>query len=424
MANIVKKALTKITGEKNIFKMITVNSDGYFTYNGKVYESDIVRSCIRPFSKSLGKTVAKHIRKIVNDDGRATVKTNPDLYIKMLLTEPNPFMTFQKMIEKMAVSLKLNNNAFAVLIRDENGLVREIYPMPAIGAETIWLKNGSLAIRFYLRNGSMPVFRYSDLIHLRGDYYEHDILGDPIAPALIPLMECVNTIDKSIIQAIKHSSVIRWLLKVQGGLRDEDLKSYAEKFAENYLQIQENASVGVAAVDAKAEAKQVEPKDYVPNALVIDRQKQRVYEIFNTNEEIVQSKETEDVWNSYYEHEIEPEIRQLSDEFSRKIFNRRQKAFGNSIIFEAYNLTHASFKTKLEFQAMVDRGAMTPNEWRTIFNMAPIEGGDQAIRRLDTAVVNQIKNLANRIQGKNPENDAQLIKTINRLIEGKEVENA
>ena len=72
---------------------------------------------------------------------------------------------------------------------------------------------------------------------------------------------------------------------------------------------------------------------------------------------------------------------------------------------------------------MVDRGALTPNEWRAVFNLAPVPGGDAVIRRLDTAVVNQIRNLANRIQGKDPETDQQLIKTINRLIEGRE-ENA
>jgi hypothetical protein len=38
--------------------------------------------------------------------------------------------------------------------------------------------------------------------------------------------------------------------------------------------------------------------------------------------------------------------------------------------------------------ALVDRGAMTPNQWREIFNMAPIEGGDVPIRRLDTAPTN------------------------------------
>ena len=35
--------------------------------------------------------------------------------------------------------------------------------------------------------------------------------------------------------------------------------------------------------------------------------------------------------------------------------------------------------------ALVDRGALTPNEWRQMFNLPPVEGGDIPIRRLDTA---------------------------------------
>lgn len=406
--------------QTNMFKMITVSNDSFFVYNGKIYQSDIVRACLRPYTKAMGKTVAKHIREQIAQDGERDVSVNPDAYMKFLLEEPNPYMTYQKLIEKMAASLKLNGNAFALIIRDENGVPRELYPLPANGATTEWISENELGVHFYFANGQNPIFRYSDLIHLRGDYYEHDILGDSIAESLIPLMECIGTMDHGIIQAIKNSGIVRWLLNVSGGIRPEDLKEYARKFAENYLNIEGNNSVGVAAVDSKATAQQIEPKDYVPNAALQDRQKERVMELFNTNEEILESKESADVWNSYFEHEIEPDIVQLATELSRKLFNRRQRAFGNKIIVEAYNLAHASYEQKLQLREMVDRGALTPNEWRAVFNLSPVPGGDAVIRRLDTAVVNQIKNLANRIQGKDPETDQQLIATINRLIEGRE----
>ena len=68
----------------------------------------------------------------------------------------------------------------------------------------------------------------------------------------------------------------------------------------NYLAISNN-SVGVAATDAKAEAQQVEPHDYVPNAAQSDRLTQRIYAFFNTNQKIVTSSYTEDEWISYYE---------------------------------------------------------------------------------------------------------------------------
>ena len=78
---------------------------------------------------------------------------------------------------------------------------------------------------------------------------------------------------------------------------------------------------------------------------------------------------------------------QLSNEFTRKLFSRRERGFGNKIIFNANNLQYASMSTKLGLQAMVDRGAMTPNEWREVLNLTPVEGGDTPLRRLDTIPV-------------------------------------
>ena len=50
--------------------------------------------------------------------------------------------------------------------------------------------------------------------------------------------------------------------------------------------------------------------------------------------------------------------------------SRRERGCGNRIVFEASNLQCASLQSKLAMQAMVDRGAMTPNEWRAVMNMA------------------------------------------------------
>ncbi len=144
-------------------------------------------------------------------------------------------------------------------------------------------------------------------------------------------------------------------------------------------------------MDAKADVQRIEPKDYVPNALQIDKTTQRIYAFFNTNEKIVHSSYTEDEWNSYFEGVIEPLALQMSNEYTRKIFSRKERSFGNKIYFEAANLQCASLSTKLALVNMVDRGALTPNEWRETFNLSPIEGGDKPIRRLDTVVVGEVK---------------------------------
>ena len=82
--------------------------------NGNSYHSDIVRAAIRPKARAIGKAVAKHIRNC--PDG---MKVNPDVYMRFLLEEPNPYMTDKCYKRNSSPQLELNNNAFAYINRDE-----------------------------------------------------------------------------------------------------------------------------------------------------------------------------------------------------------------------------------------------------------------------------------------------------------------
>lgn len=363
-------------------KLVTETGNGFFSWDGNLYKSDIVRSAIRPTARAVGKLLPKHIRESAEG-----LKVNPEPYIRMLLEEPNPLMGSQMFQEKMATQLLLNNNAFALIVRDDYGMPVQMYPIPAVTTEAIY-KNDELYLRFTLLNGKIFTFPYRDIIHLRQDFHNNDIFGESPAESLAELMEVISTIDQGIIKAIKNSNVIKWILKFVQTLRPEDIKREVKRFTEEYLSI-DGEGGGAAGVDAKADIKQVEPKSYVPDDKQMDKTIQRVYSFFNTNEKIVQSRFTEDEWNAFYESVVEPIAIQLSQETTRKLFTRRERGFGNKIIYESSNLQYASMSTKLGLVAMVDRGAMTPNEWRKVMNLGPIEGGDKPIRRLDTAPVTE-----------------------------------
>lgn len=368
------------------YQIITDQGEGFYAWNGNLYKSDIVRAAIRPKARAIGKTVGKHIRETIKNDGTKDIKVNPDVYMRFLLEEPNPYMTGQMLQEKLAVQLELNNNAFAYIKRDENGYPMEIYPINATSCEAKRNDQGETLIKFTIKSGKTVTFRYSDIIHLRKDFNGSEIFGDAPGEALTSLMEIVTTADQGIIKAIKNSNVVKWLLKFNTSMRPEDLKKNTKEFTDTFLNI-DSETGGAAATDSKFDAKQVEPKDYVPNAAQTDRTVERIYSFFNTNKKIVQGSYTEDEWVSYYELAVEPDVVQLSGEYTRKLFTRRERGFGNRIYFEASNLSYASVSTKLGFVAMVDRGAMTPNEWRELFNWVPVPGGDEPIRRLDTATV-------------------------------------
>lgn len=368
------------TVQQTTYKLVVDHGGGFFSWDGKLFRSDIVRSAVRQKARAVGKAVAKHIRSSL--DGNAAV--NPEVYMRFLLEEPNPYMTGQLLQEKLATQLELNNNAFAWINRDANDYPTEIYPIVAYSTEALLDKNGELYLRFALRTGRLVTFKYTDIIHLRKDFYDNEIFGDSPGRALSNLMEIVNTTDQGIVKAIKNSNVIKWLLKFNQTLRPEDIKKNTDDFVKNYLDVESSSASGAAATDAKMDAQQVEPKDYVPNEKQMDITVKRIYSFFNTNEKIIQGSYNEDEWISYYESAIEPDLVQMSGEFTRKLFSRRERGFGNKIIFESSNLTFASMQTKLNLVGYVDRGIMTPNEVREVLNMAPLDGGDVPIRRLDT----------------------------------------
>ena len=365
--------------------MVAVDGES-FIWNDNIYKSDIVMSAIRPYVNAIGKAVAKHIFETVKEDGTRDIKVNPEPYIRFILEEPNPYTTGQKFQEQLAACLKINNHAFALIVRDENGFPTAMYYLPATMAQAVYDTAGHLSIRFYFLDGKTTVVPYGDLIHLRGDVNVGSaFFGGSKVDQLLPLMELIGTIDKGIVRSIKNSGVIRWLLKFTNSLRPEDLEEHAAKFVSSFLNVETGA--GVAAVDSKAEAIQVKPTDFAPNTIQSDRTILRFYASLNTNKKIVTSDFTEDDWNAYYESQVEPDLIQLANEYTRKLFSRKKRGFGNRIVLESFNLSTASMATKLALKDMVDRGAMSPNEWRATFNLAPAPGGDVYIRRLDTAEI-------------------------------------
>ena len=366
-------------------------SNAVYSWNGDLFDNGDVRAMVRPFVMAAGKLDPKHIRYGVDKNGDPDVKVNPEPDIRILLSEPNPALTGIMFRQRLAWQYMLKNNAFAFIARDGNGFAVALYPLEWLSAEALFDERRRLYIRFNLNSGRQAVVAYEDLIHIPRDVGNNELFGTTNREALALLMEVAGTADRSIISAVKNGGAIRWLLKYTRGMRPEELKTRAKEFATSFLKTEdaENGSVGVAATGADAEAQQVNPHDYVPNALVMDNIKKRLMAYFGTNEKIINSSYDENEWNSYFESVVEPFAQAMAEEFTRKIFSRMERARGNRITFDSTSLQYASMQSKLSLVQMVDRGALTPNEWRQILNLSAIEGGNKAIRRLDTQPVKE-----------------------------------
>lgn len=389
--NIISKIINSFKPQnKGIWqtKLVSEFTNGVYSWNGDVYKSDIARSCIRPYAKAIGKLEPVHYRTDKNGNP-AIVKCS---YVSIVLQDPNPYMSGQMLFEKLATQQKLNHNAFAYLYRDKNGYVQQILPISAYGVRAKYDEFDNLYLEFNLRSGKIVTFPYSDVLHLREDFSFDDIFGDSPGDSLKDLMNLVGTIDNGFIKAINNGGILRWLLKFKQGLTREDLKIKAHDFVNDYLKVNGEDSEVAAAADSKTDIEQLKPTDYNINSSHMTRVIERLYSFFGTNQKIVQGSYNEDEWRAYYESEIEPFALQLGNELTRKFFTRKERSQGEKIVLSAASLSTASLSTLLNLVQMVDRGAMTPNEWRRTINLSPIDGGDEPIRRLDTAAVKEINN--------------------------------
>ena len=155
---------------------------------------------------------------------------------------------------------------------------------------------------------------------------------------------------------------------------------------QDYLSLENSG--GIAALDPTMEFIPISMSPVVATFEQMREFRENVYRYFGVNEHIVQGCASDEEMESFYQMRIEPFLVALSLELTRKVFTERELAYGKaSIEFTADRLQFASTETKLKYVAMVDRGAMTPNEWRASLNLPPIDGGDMPIRRLDTAAI-------------------------------------
>src|SRR5699024_2381597 len=162
-------------------------------------------------------------------------EVNPDDEIESLLSEPNPLMTGQVFREKMATQLELNNNAFAVIKRDERTFEPyEIYPVTASSVDMMEGIMGDMYLKFHFTDGKQMVVPYVDVIHLRQDFNSHNLFGDHPGQSLVPLMDVVSTIDQGMKKAIKNSAVIKWIMKFNSVMKPEDVDLQVKQFTENY----------------------------------------------------------------------------------------------------------------------------------------------------------------------------------------------
>lgn len=370
------------------FKTLTEYAPAFSTWGGQLYEKALTRSAIEKSAM-----FASKLKPEVLGDSKPRIK-------RMILTAPNQYMSWPKMLARLMTIMLNDNTAAVVPSLDTGGNITGLFPLKFAHAEVVEYA-GEPWIRFYLDSGDTMAIELRYVCLLTRFQYESDFFGSA-NDALNSTLALMDYQEQAQEVAIKNSAKIQFIGAINGSVRPEDLDRKRKEFSETNLS-SKNTS-GLMLYDNTFEnIKQVEPQNYTIDSGEMERIETNVYNYFGINEDIIQSKYSEETFGAFYESQIEPFAVQLGEGLSQMLFTPIERRHGNGICFSANRLEYATNASKRNMiRDMLDRRVMTINESREVLQLPPVPGGDVFIERGEYVVFDADGNVRVQTGGKTP----------------------
>lgn len=349
-------------GRYEPYKTITEYAPAFSSYGGSVYEQQLTRSCIERIALGCSKLKPEV-------EGTALPRIS-----RAIQTSPNDWMTWPALLTRVATLLEADTTAFVVPAYDERGNVTGVWPLMAELAELVEDSWGEPWIRFTLASGDTMAIERRNVCVLTRYQYASDVFGGGNKPldGTILLMRHQEEAQDA---AIRNGATIRFIGKVNGAVRPDDLERKRKKFTDDNLSA--NNDSGMLVYDGTWDSvEQVEPQSYVVSPEEMARIEKSVYTYFGINEAILTNDFSEEQWGAFYESVIEPIAIQLGDGLSQMLYTPVQRAHGNRITFSSNRLEYASNASKRNMiRDMGDRGVFSVDDMRAILQLPPLPNG-------------------------------------------------
>ena len=350
---------------RQVFKLLNGYSPRWSTWGGAIYESELVRAAID--------ARARHVSKLViTTQGTA----RPALRNKLRLG-PNEWQTWGQFLYRLSTILDVQTTAIIAPVMNTAGETTGIYPVLPESVELVEY-NGVPWVRMKFSGGKTAAVELDKVGIMTKYQYKNDFFGEG-NKALHPTMELIHTQEQGIKEGVKNSASFRFMATYDNWTNTVDLKKEGARFT------RENLEGGGGVLLWPSNYRDIKQIDSKPYALDADQMKlidNSVFSYFGVNEDVLQNKAIGDGWSAFYEGAIEPFAIQLSDVLTKMLFTVRERELGSGVMATANRLQYMSNQDKLNVSAqMLDRGIMSINDVRQIWNLPPVDGGDARVIR-------------------------------------------
>lgn len=345
------------------FRTLTAYRPHFTTWNGKLYESELVRSAID--------ARARHVSKLkVEIQGSA----RPTLQTKLRL-KPNNWQTWSQFLYRLSTILDMQNTAVIVPVYDELMNPVGYYPVLPKKCEIVQDDDGTPFLRYEFSNGEKAADYLEECAILTKFQYKDDFFGET-NHALDPTMSLVHMNNEGIKEAIKNGATYRFAARMTNFSNTEDLKRERQRFSEANLKADEENGGLLLFPNTYSDIKELQNKGYSVPEAELREIRTSVYNYFAVNEDVLQSKAYGDAWSAFYESVIEPFAIQFSETMTQAMFSDRERAQGSLLMATSNRLQYMTTKEKLDVSsAMFDRGIWNRDDVRDVWNMSPLPDG-------------------------------------------------
>lgn len=347
-----------------------------FTQMGTdIYASDCVQQCIKCIVDELKKLNPLHVRQKGNDP--VPVLGN----IQDILDCPNAIMTTSEFIEKTMWMLLLNYNAFIIPTVNkwyDNGEERRryeaLYPINPIQVDFLEDASSTLYVKFWFRNGSTTVYPYSEVIHLKYNYSVNQFMGgneagEPDHRGLLQTLELNKKLLDGVAKAMNSSYAVNGVIKYNT-LMDKAKMEAAMKELEQHLA---NGESGFLPLDLKSEFIPIQKNIALVDNDTLEFLDSKILRNWGVPLAILKGDYTKAQYNSFYQKVLEPIVISFSQALTKKMFTRREIAFGNKIKLYPKELIFLSTEQTIEMiKELSPTGALFENEKRAALGMMPL----------------------------------------------------
>lgn len=353
---------------EGFFKMLTGYQPRFTSFGGEIYESELIRAAIN--------ARAIHISKLkVETMGAA----KPALQRK-LSHGPNQFQTWSQFNYRLSTILDVHNTAFIIPVFDQFGEISGIYaPLPSRCEVTQY--GGQPYLRYQFSYGDVAAIELESCGIMTKFQYRDDFMGETNR-ALFPTMDLIHIQDQGIQEGVKSAATYRFMAQLGNFAKAEDLAKERQRFTAENFSRDANGGGLLLFPNTYNNIKQIDVKPWVVDAEQMKVIKDNVYQYFGVNDDILQNRAYGDAWSAFYEGAIESWAIQFSEVMTKMLFTFREQSEGNKVMATANRLQYMSNKDKLDVTAqLLDRGMLTLNEAREIWNLPSVDDGDIRVIR-------------------------------------------